>query len=208
MSLAVLCERWLVYNIMVLMMSLVDILWSSTVWSHMRWELNCLCFGLKHSSNAFITEGCLICSPGRLHSVFGEIDDPVDQVESAKGERKEDAGVLVNDAGASQYIVGRNSWALLQEGLGTDRRVGECFCRAFKELRRIHSLLQHTTSTTSATATTVPIRLGKENTVNAATILLEKAATGCFTSSYKWQNDAIMIQFILTIMSLLIYAIW
>lgn len=51
----------------------------------------------------------MICSPGRLHSVLGEIDDPVDQVKSAKGERKEDAGVLVNDAGASQYIVGGNS---------------------------------------------------------------------------------------------------
>lgn len=51
----------------------------------------------------------MYCSPGRFHCVLGEIDDPVDQVESAKGEREEDAGVLVNNAGASQYVVGRNS---------------------------------------------------------------------------------------------------
>lgn len=48
-----------------------------------------------------------ICSPGHLHGVLGEIDDPVDQVEGAKRKGKEDAGVFVDDAGASQNVVGR-----------------------------------------------------------------------------------------------------
>lgn len=85
-----------------------------------------------------------ICSPGHLHRVLGEIDDPVDQVEGAERKGEEDAGVFVDDAGASQDVVGRYGWALLQEGLGVNRWVGKCFCRAVKQRGRVHPLLQHT----------------------------------------------------------------
>lgn len=82
-------------------------------------------------------------SPGHLHGVLGEIDDPVDQVEGAERKREEDARVLVDDAGAGQNVVGRHGRALLQEGLGVDGRVGEGFGRSIKQRRRIHSLLEH-----------------------------------------------------------------
>lgn len=82
-------------------------------------------------------------SPGHLHGVLGEIDDPVDQVESAERQREEDAGVFVDDAGAGQNVVGRDSGALLQEGLGVDGRVGKRFGGTVKERRRVHPLLQH-----------------------------------------------------------------
>lgn len=83
-------------------------------------------------------------SPGHLHGVLGEIDDPVDQVEGAKRKWEEDARVLVDDAGAGQNVVGRHGRALLQEGLGIDRRVGEGLCRSIKQRRRIHSFFEHT----------------------------------------------------------------
>lgn len=87
----------------------------------------------------------IICphSPGHLHGVLGEIDDPVDQVEGAERKREEDARVLVDDAGAGQDVVGRHGRALLQEGLGVDGRVGEGFGRSVKQRRRIHSFLEH-----------------------------------------------------------------
>lgn len=85
-----------------------------------------------------------ICSPWHLHGVLGEIDNPVDQVKGAKRKGKEDAWVFVNDAGASQNVVGWYCWALLQESLGINRWVGECFGRALKKWGRVHSLLQHT----------------------------------------------------------------
>lgn len=47
-------------------------------------------------------------SPGHLHGVLGEIDDPVDQVEGAERKREEDARVLVDDAGSGQNVVGRH----------------------------------------------------------------------------------------------------
>lgn len=50
-----------------------------------------------------------MCSPGHLHRVLGEIDDPVDQVEGAKRKREQDAGVFVDDAGAGENVVGRYS---------------------------------------------------------------------------------------------------
>lgn len=84
-----------------------------------------------------------VSSPGHLHGVLGEIDDPVDQVESAERQREEDAGVFVDDAGAGQNVVGRDGGALLQEGLGVDGRVGKRFGGAVKERRRVHPLLQH-----------------------------------------------------------------
>lgn len=83
-------------------------------------------------------------SPGHLHGVLGEIDDPVDQVEGAERKREEDARVLVNDAGAGQNVVGGHGRALLQEGLGVDGRVGEGLCRAIKQRCRIHSFFEHT----------------------------------------------------------------
>lgn len=82
-------------------------------------------------------------SPGHLHGVLGEIDDPVDQVEGAERKREEDARVLVDDAGAGQNVVGRHGRALLQEGLGVDGRVGESFGRSIEQRRRIHSFLEH-----------------------------------------------------------------
>lgn len=82
-------------------------------------------------------------SPGHLHCVLGQIDDPVDQVEGAERKREEDARVLVDDAGAGQNIVGRHGGALLQEGLGVDGRVGEGFCRSIKQRCRIHSFFEH-----------------------------------------------------------------
>lgn len=85
-----------------------------------------------------------ICSPGHLHGVLGEIHNPVDQVERAERQGEEDAGVFVDDAGAGQNVVGRYGRALLQEGLGVDRRVGEGFGWAVKQRRRVHPLLQHT----------------------------------------------------------------
>lgn len=87
----------------------------------------------------------IICqnSPGHLHGVLGEIDDPVDQVEGAERKREEDARVLVDDAGAGQDVVGWHGRALLQEGLGVDRRVGEGFGGSVKQRRRIHSFLEH-----------------------------------------------------------------
>lgn len=52
--------------------------------------------------------------PG-LHSVFGEIDNPVDQVEGPEGQRKKDARVLVNNTSLYQHVAGRDSGALLME---------------------------------------------------------------------------------------------
>lgn len=40
--------------------------------------------------------------PGILHGVLGQIDVPVDQVEEGEGQGEEDAGVLVDGAGAGQ----------------------------------------------------------------------------------------------------------
>lgn len=111
----------------------------------------------------------MICSPGRLHGVLGEIDNPVDQVEGAKGEWEEDAGVLVDDAGAGQDVVVRDGRALLQEGLGADWWVGEGLGGALEERRRIHPLLQHATAATgatAATAATAPVRLGNTDTLS------------------------------------------
>lgn len=82
-------------------------------------------------------------SPGHLHGVLGEIDDPVDQVEGAEGKREEDARVLVDDAGAGQDVVGRHGRALLEEGLGVDGRVGEGLCRPIKQRCRIYSFFEH-----------------------------------------------------------------
>lgn len=48
----------------------------------------------------------------RLHGVFGEIYDPVDEVEGAKREREKNARVLVDNAGAAQHVVGRRGRAL------------------------------------------------------------------------------------------------
>lgn len=40
--------------------------------------------------------------PGTLHGVLGHVDVPVDEVEEAEGQGKEDAGVLVDGACAGQ----------------------------------------------------------------------------------------------------------
>lgn len=62
---------------------------------------------MNNKTNAgFVCSNHAICSPGHLHGVLGEIDDPVDQVEGAEGKGEEDAGVFVDDAGASQDVVG------------------------------------------------------------------------------------------------------
>ena len=108
-----------------------------------------LTYAIKYASctrkaNAgIVCKNHAICSPGHLHGVLGEIHDPVDQVEGAKREGEEDAGVFVDDAGAGQHVVVRYSRALLQEGLGVDRWVGERFGRAVEQLSGVHPLLQH-----------------------------------------------------------------
>lgn len=53
--------------------------------------------------------------PGTLHGVFAQVDVPVDQVEEAEAHGEEDAGILVNRAGASQLWDLRKSRALLEE---------------------------------------------------------------------------------------------
>lgn len=40
--------------------------------------------------------------PGGLHGVLCQVDVPVDEVEEAEGQGEEDAGVLVDGAGAGQ----------------------------------------------------------------------------------------------------------
>lgn len=82
-------------------------------------------------------------SPGHLHGVLGEIDNPVDQVEGSERKGKEDAGVFVNDAGAGQNIVGRHGRTLLQEGLGVHGRVGERFGWPIERRGGVHPLLQY-----------------------------------------------------------------
>lgn len=59
-----------------------------------------VCVPLKYKA------GCVNLSvtyiPGILHGVLGQIDVPVDQVKEGKGQGEEDAGVLVDGAGAGQ----------------------------------------------------------------------------------------------------------
>lgn len=56
---------------------------------------------------SYFIKNTTFISPGHLHRVLGEIDDPVDQVESTKRQWEEDTGVFVDDAGPSENIV---SW--------------------------------------------------------------------------------------------------
>lgn len=49
---------------------------------------------------------CITPLPGFLHGVPGHVVAPVDQVEGPEGEGEEDAGVLVDGAGAGQCHVG------------------------------------------------------------------------------------------------------
>lgn len=53
--------------------------------------------------------------PGTLHCVLDQVDVPVDQVEERKGQREEDAGVLVDGAGAGQLWDWGESRTLLEE---------------------------------------------------------------------------------------------
>lgn len=53
--------------------------------------------------------------PGILHRVLDQVDVPVGQVEEGKGQREEDAGVLVDGAGAGQLWDLRERRALLEE---------------------------------------------------------------------------------------------
>lgn len=62
--------------------------------------------------------------PGTLHRVLDQVDVPVDQVEESKGQREEDAGVLVDGAGAGQlWDLGKSRTLLEEDG---QRR---CFSR-------------------------------------------------------------------------------
>lgn len=60
--------------------------------------------------------------PGSLHRVLDQVDVPVAQVEEGKGQREEDAGVLVDGAGAGQLRDLREGRALLEED-GQRRRL-------------------------------------------------------------------------------------
>lgn len=60
--------------------------------------------------------------PGSLHRVLDQVDVPVAQVEEGKGQREEDAGVLVDGAGAGQLWDLREGRALLEED-GQRRRL-------------------------------------------------------------------------------------
>lgn len=53
--------------------------------------------------------------PGTLHRVLHQVDVPVGEVEEGKGQRKEDAGVLVDGAGAGQLWDLRERRTLLEE---------------------------------------------------------------------------------------------
>lgn len=53
--------------------------------------------------------------PGTLHRVLDQVDVPVGQVEESKGQWKEDAGVLVDGAGAGQLWYLRERRTLLEE---------------------------------------------------------------------------------------------
>lgn len=53
--------------------------------------------------------------PGTLHRVLDQVGVPVGQVEEGKGQREEDAGVLVDGAGAGQLWDLRERRALLEE---------------------------------------------------------------------------------------------
>lgn len=53
--------------------------------------------------------------PGTLHRVLDQVDVPVDKVEEGKGQRKEDAGVLVDGAGAGQLWDLRECRTLLEK---------------------------------------------------------------------------------------------
>lgn len=68
---------------------------------------------LKENENQALANQQSRFLPG-LHSVFGEIDNPVDQVEGPEGQRKKDARVFVNNT-SCQRVDGRDSGALLME---------------------------------------------------------------------------------------------
>lgn len=53
--------------------------------------------------------------PCTLHRVLDQVDVPVGKVEKGKGQRKEDAGVLVDGAGAGQLWDLRERRTLLEE---------------------------------------------------------------------------------------------
>ena len=77
-----------------------------------------------------------------LHGVFGEINDPVDQVEGAEGQREEDARVLVDDAGASEHVVGGHGGALGAVVGRLRTRELSVLSGALQTARRVHPLLQ------------------------------------------------------------------
>lgn len=82
--------------------------------------------------------------PGFFHGLLGQVNVPVGQVEEGEGHREENAGVLVDGAGAGQLRDGRKCRALLQED-GQRRRVSRFAARhrVVPPLQAFHNAAVH-----------------------------------------------------------------